>query len=225
MRDPVYRDPGLTVLDDVAAKLIQHPGHILAVKHHAARSNGVSAGEPLCLRQPRTKRPGQRGQQDPGRPSQRSRIRHIGRLRADPRQVLVERVLDRVADLLLPARLGGVHRGCPQLVGDEAGQQEGAAPGYRCFLGQVTADCLPIHVRTYTRQPPGDVSANVPATPLLHGRVIQVQFRSPGRQQIQQRRVGLTAPQLPGGHDHHCVRGQAHRQILCDGERLPARLI
>ena len=68
-------------------------------------------------------------------------------------QVGVERVLDRVAHLLLPARLGGVHRRSPQLVGDQPGQQERAAARHRRLPGQMAGDRVRVHLRVHPGQP------------------------------------------------------------------------
>ena len=130
--------PGLAVLDDVPAQLIQHPAHVITAE--PAVPGGVGAGQPLLLRQPGAKSPGQRGQQGPSRLAGRPGGSHLGTpRRAHPGQVGVERVLDRVAHLLLPARLGGVHWRRPQLVGDQPGQQERAAAGHRRLPGQLAS--------------------------------------------------------------------------------------
>ena len=48
VRDPVHRHPGLAVLDDVPAQLIQHPGHVVTAE--PAATEGAGAGQPLLLR-------------------------------------------------------------------------------------------------------------------------------------------------------------------------------
>jgi hypothetical protein len=172
--DPVHRHAGLAVLDDVPAQLIQHPGHIIPAE--LAATEGAGAGQPLILGEPCTQSPGQRGQQAPYR---LRRGAHLG-------QVGVKGVLDRVADLVLPPRLGGVDRGRPQLVGDQPGQQERAAVGHRGLPGQVPGHRLRIHGRGHPGQPPRDVGAHVAAATLLRGRAIQVQLGGARSQHVQQ---------------------------------------
>ena len=106
VRDPVHRHPGLAVLDDVPAQLIQHPRHVVTAEPAAYRaalaqashsSSGSPAPNPQVSAASRPRRPPSvlASHPVPGA--------HLG-------QVGVERVLDRVAHLVLPARLGGVDR-------------------------------------------------------------------------------------------------------------------
>ena len=213
VRDPVHRHPVLAVLDDVPAQLIQHPGHLVTAEPPA--TEGAGAGQPLLFGESRAQSPGQRGQQDPRRIPSSAYLGQVG----------VERVLDRVAHPVLPARLGGVDRRGAQLVGDQPGQQERAASGHRRSPGQVPGHRARIHGRVHPGQPPRDIGAHVTAATLLRGRVIQVQLGGTGGQHVQQRRLGPAAAQLPGGDDHRRVRRQPQQQLLRDRKRVTARLV
>ena len=224
VRDPVHRHPGLAVLDDVPAQLIQHPAHVVTAE--PAVPDGVGAGQPLLLRQPRAQPQvsaasksradsrGGRAAAISGRPGARTWARSASNASS-------------TEWLTLSCQPGWeVSTGADtQLVGDQPGQQERAAAGHRRFPGQLAGDRIRVHPPIHAGQPPGDVGAHVRASAFLRGRVVQVQLRGAGGQHVQQRRLGLTAPQLPGRHDHHRVRRQPQQQFLRDRERVAARLI
>ena len=147
--------------ENVTAKLVQHPGHIVAAERLPPVAMPLAQASHSSSGSPAPRPPRQRGQQDPGRPRQGSGIRYRFRLRAGTSgQVGVERLLDRVADLFLPAGRGGVHRGRPQLVGHQPGQQERPAAG--ASSSQVAADRSASIRGLHACQPPGDVARTVP---------------------------------------------------------------
>ncbi len=201
------------------SQLLKHPADVPPGDRCPFRSLRRRHGQPLLLREAGPVRPSQGSEKGLG---------HLDPIRRHRRQIRVECLLHRVADLRLPPVHRRVDRCRGQLVRHQPGQQEGVLSLCRAALPspeQMPGHHPCVHSLVHAAQPQPHVLPEIVQPLPLHLGIAEIDPRPLRRQRLHQPRAFLPARHVTRRHHDHGMRRQPCQQIVRDLERLAPRLV